>query len=135
MLVCACCAAYLRMCFPLLAYQYWPQLITQSARSLVGAIIGMPLFELAYFGIGYLLAVVSFTLIAHRFLSKSVSPLTFLAVGMAQGAGWYIILAFLTNSLWRYNESIILLFIYSIIGILYGLLFYQWIIERSSKVI
>lgn len=128
--VCSCCAAYLRMCFPLMSYQYWPQLISQSARSLVGALIGMPLFELTYFGSGYLLAIISFTLIAWRFLSKSASLTTFLVVGMAQGAGWYLILAFLTNSLWRHEGAIILLGVYSTTGILYGFLFYQWIIKR-----
>lgn len=132
LVICVCCAAYLRMFFPLLSYQYWPQLINQPTQKLIGALIGMPLFELLFFGVAYLAAAGSFLFITQRFFSDKADRKLFLVVGMVNGAAWYLVSSFFAHSLWRGEQVTVLLVIYSLIGMLYGLLFYQWIVRKNS---
>jgi len=81
-------------------------------------LIGAPLLELYTFLPLYALAISSFWFFAVNLHVRKL--LSCLALGAAHGLGWYFLGASITNSLWRPERILPLVFIYAGAGVLLG---------------
>ena len=121
-------ATWLRMCYsgiPRLSLGYWPELLAGSIRQLIGALLGNPLFELIYNGLGYLAGIMLFLVIQHFF--KLTYRWSAVVLGIAIGGAIYFLFEGHRRMSMAPDEVHYLLFVYGIAGAVFGFLYHRWI--------
>ncbi|TGE21982.1 hypothetical protein E5K00_17155 [Hymenobacter aquaticus] len=113
--------AYLRMAFPGLAWCSWAELLHLPLPQWIGALLGMPLFELGYNWYGYVFLGFSFLLGAQTLLAHTRSMWPFLLLGSLPGL---LLAALLAASSQPEAKPLALLLVYSLTGMVHGGLYY-----------
>jgi hypothetical protein len=130
--LCAACAGWLRMFYPLSTWYSWSSLKDKAFIVLIKALFVTCLSELIYFFPFYIIAVLSYVFIANRLMKKWNNGYMYVGLGLICGLLSFALFAWVLNFLWR-EESEFLFLVYGATGALFGVLYY--LIVRKDKLI
>ncbi|MES2732041.1 MAG: hypothetical protein V4714_09840 [Bacteroidota bacterium] len=130
--ICVVMAAMLRMYYPRVTYFYFPHLLGEPYYEWLWAIFGIALVEVIYFIWAYMIAGTSYLYFERVILKHKLTLPGSVLLGLLHGAIWYVIFAILLRELHK-SYFYYLIFAYSIVGALFGFLYYWWITRKVNQ--